>query len=208
MFGISVCTLTVIYLWRLTSLISPARALIIFVSYVSCAGVSPQTPLTRLSEHLFTVGSTIATESWLACHKLRSVGFNPFSVQQLALCCSYQAGPVSRSWCVCSSDPLAFDSTEDSVQAAPGSLQVSSSHGADILMRSLLCVPISSLEGRSHLWLAAAGDLRIPSAKTVTIGRRGFSVASPAAWNNLSTTLKDYTLTFTAFKKLFKTELL
>ena len=26
-------------------------------------------------------------------------------------------------------------------------------------------------------------------------------------WNNLSTTLKDYTLTFTAFKKLLKTEL-
>ena len=68
-------------------------------------------------------------------------------------------------------------------------------------------MPISSLEGRSHLRLAAAGDLRIPSAKTVTIGRRGFSVAGPAAWNNLSTTLKDYTLTFTAFKKLLKTEL-
>jgi len=32
----------------------------------------------------------------LACHRLRSTGFNPFSVQQLALCCSYQAGPVSR----------------------------------------------------------------------------------------------------------------
>ena len=70
-----------------------------------------------------------------------------------------------------------------------------------------LCVPISSLEGRSHIRSAAAGDLRIPSAKTVTISRRGFSVAGPAAWNNLSTTLKDYTLTFTAFKKLLKTEL-
>ena len=56
-----------------------------------------------------------------------------------------------------------------------------------------LCVPISSLEGRSHLRSAAAGDLRIPSAKTVTIGRQGFSVAGHAAWNNLSTTLKDYT---------------
>ena len=70
-----------------------------------------------------------------------------------------------------------------------------------------LWVPISSLEGRSHLRSTAAGDLRIPSAKTVTISRRGFSVAGPAAWNNLSTTLKDYTLTFTAFKKLLKTEL-
>ena len=45
---------------------------------------------------MFTVGSTIATECWLAYHRLRSTGFNPFSVQQLALRCSYQAGPVSR----------------------------------------------------------------------------------------------------------------
>ena len=109
MFGISGCMSTVIYLWSLTSLISLARAFITFLSYVvSCAGVSPRTPLTRLSEHLFTVGSTIATESWLACHRLRSTGFNPFSVQQLALCCSYQAGPVSRLWCVCSSTGFRF----------------------------------------------------------------------------------------------------
>ena len=54
---------------------------------------------------------------------------------------------------------------------------------------------------------ATAGDLRIPSTKTVTIGRRGFSVAGPAAWNNLSTTLKDFKLTFSAFKRLLKTEL-
>ena len=77
---------------------------------------------------------------------------------------------------------------------------------APIYLRDL-CMPISSLKGRSHLRSAAAGDLRVPSAKTVTIGRRGFSVAGPAAWNNLPTTLKDYTLTFTAFKKLLKTEL-
>ena len=77
---------------------------------------------------------------------------------------------------------------------------------APIYLRDL-CVPISSLEGRSHLRSAAAGDLCIPLAKTVTIGRRGFSVAGPAAWNNLSTTLKDYKLTVTAFKKLLKTEL-
>ena len=68
-------------------------------------------------------------------------------------------------------------------------------------------MPISSFEGRSHLRSATAGDLRIPSAKTVTIGRRGFSVAGPAAWNNLSTTLKDFKLTFSAFKRLLKTEL-
>ena len=92
----------------LEALISPARAFITFVSYVSCAGVSPRTLLTRLSEHLFTIGLTIATEFWLACHRLRSTGFNPFSVQQLALCCSYQAGPVSRIWCGCSSTIFPF----------------------------------------------------------------------------------------------------
>ena len=46
---------------------------------------------------------------------------------------------------------------------------------APIYLRDL-CVPISSLEGRSHLRSATAGDFRIPSAKTVTIGRSGFSV--------------------------------
>ena len=44
----------------------------------------------------------------IACHRLRSTGFYPFSVQQLALCCSYQAGPVSRIWCVCSSTGFPF----------------------------------------------------------------------------------------------------
>ena len=47
----------------------------------------------------------------------------------------------------------------------------------------------------------------ISTKLTVTIGRRRFSVAGPAAWNNLSTTLKDFKLTFSAFKRLLKTEL-
>ena len=44
-----------LYLWRLTFLISPARAFITFVSYVSCAGVSPRTPLVvkvSVNEHV------------------------------------------------------------------------------------------------------------------------------------------------------------
>ena len=50
---------------------------------------------------------------WLACHRLRSTGFNPFFVQpffvqQLALCCSYQVEPVSQIWCVCSSTGFPF----------------------------------------------------------------------------------------------------
>ena len=57
----------------------------------------------RSFAHQSTGSQTIATESWLACHRPRSTGYNPFSMQQFALCCSYQAGPVSRIWCVCSS---------------------------------------------------------------------------------------------------------
>jgi hypothetical protein len=70
-----------------------------------------------------------------------------------------------------------------------------------------LCIPVSSLAGRSHLRSAAAGNLRVPPTKTVTIGKRGFSVAAPTAWNNLPINLKDQSLTFPAFRKLLKTEL-
>ena len=70
--------------------------------------------------------------------------------------------------------PLAFNSTENPVQAVLNGVEA-------LIYLWDLCVPISSLEGRSHLRSAKAGDLRIPSAKTVTIGRHGFSVASFAA---------------------------
>ena len=77
---------------------------------------------------------------------------------------------------------------------------------APIYLREL-CVPVSSLEGRSHLRSAAAGDLRISSTKTVIIGKSGFSVAGPTAWNNLSIPLKNQTLPFATFKRHLKTEL-
>ena len=138
MFETSGCTSTVICRWRLTSLNSPARAFITFVSYVSCAGVSPRTQLTRSSEHLFTVGSTIATECWLAYHRLR------YSDQQASIhppCSSSPCAAATRLGQCLESDacaaPLAFHSTEDSVQAVLGGVQVSSQHVADILTRSL-----------------------------------------------------------------------
>ena len=72
---------------------------------------------------------------------------------------------------------------------------------------SEFCVPLSSQADRSQLRSAAAGDLLIPSTRTVTIGGWGFSVAGPAAWNSLPMDLKDGTLTFPVFKKLLKTHL-
>ena len=80
-------------------------------------------------------------------------------------------------------------------------------HGAAPPYLSEFCQPLSSLAGRYQLRSAAAGDLLIPPSKTVTIGRRGFSISGPAAWNGLPTNLKDPTLTFPAFKKLLKTHL-
>ena len=65
-------------------------------------------PTHHSSEHWSTAGLTTATESWLVYHRSRSTGFNPFSEQQLVLCCSYQAGPVYRIWCEYSSTGFRF----------------------------------------------------------------------------------------------------
>ena len=80
-------------------------------------------------------------------------------------------------------------------------------HDAAPTYLSEFCVRVSSQAGRSQLRSAAAGDLLIPSTRTVTIGSRGFSVAGPVAWNSLPMDLKDGTLTFPVFKKLLKTHL-
>ena len=81
-------------------------------------------------------------------------------------------------------------------------------HDAAPTYLSEFCVPVSSQAGRSlQLRSATAGDLLIPSNRTVTIGGRGFSVAGPVAWNSLPMDLKDGTLTFPVFKKKLKTHL-
>ena len=78
-------------------------------------------------------------------------------------------------------------------------------HGAAPPYLSEFCQPLSSLAGHYQLRSAAAGDLLIPPSKTVTIGRRGYSISGPVAWNGLPTNLKDPTLTFPASKELLKT---
>ena len=73
---------------------------------------------------------------------------------------------------------------------------------------SEFCQPLSSLAGRYQLRSAAAGDLLIPPSKTVTIGRRGFSISfGPVAWNGLPTHLKDPTLTFPPFQETIENTL-
>ena len=203
MFGISGCTSTVICLWRLTSLISPARAFITFVSYVSCAGVSPRTAhsLIRALVHsrVDYCNGVLAGLPQTQINRLQSI---LRAAARLVLQLPGWAS-VSNLMRV----QLHWLSIPQRIQFKLCSVVYRCLHNtAPIYLRDL-CVPISSLEGRSHLRSAAAGDLRIPLAKTVTIGRRGFSLAGPATWKNLTTTLKDYKLTFTAFKKLLKTEL-
>ena len=79
-------------------------------------------------------------------------------------------------------------------------------HTAPVYLQQL-CVPISTLAGRSHLRSAAAGDLFVPSSKTTTLGRRGFSTAGPVVWNSLSADLRNPALDLGGFRKLLKTEL-
>ena len=80
-------------------------------------------------------------------------------------------------------------------------------HGMAPVYLQELCVPVSQLFGRSHLRSAAAGDLLVPQTETVTIGRRGFSVAGPVAWNSLPPALKDPTMPFSVFRERLKTYL-
>ena len=104
--------------------------------------------------------------------------------------------------------PLAFHSTEDSVLVVLGGVQVYSQHGADILTRSLRanlvsCGSFSPPIGPSR-WLShsigkdcdnrQAVDFLLPILRLGTI------------YPLLRKTIQ-YTLTFTAFKKLLKTEL-
>ena len=139
------------------------------------------TLLTRSSEHLFTVGSTIAMVFWLACHRLRSTGFNPFSVQQLALCCSYQAGPVSRIWCVCSSTGFPFHRgfSSSCAQWCTGvfttrrrytyEISACPSHLLRVVLTSDRPQPETFAFHRQRLWQSAGVDFLLPVLRLGTI---------------------------------------
>ena len=70
-----------------------------------------------------------------------------------------------------------------------------------------LCVPVSTMSGRSRLRSAATGELLVPSCSTRTIGPRAFAVSCPSAWNSLSTELRLPGLSLSTFKRHLKTEL-
>ena len=69
-----------------------------------------------------------------------------------------------------------------------------------------LCIPVSTVCGRSRLRSATVGQLLTPSIHTETFGSRGFSFSCPTAWNALPDYLKhmQHVSTFT-FKKHLKT---
>ena len=68
-----------------------------------------------------------------------------------------------------------------------------------------LCRPISAIEGRSHLRLAARGQLDVPRPKQSTYGRRAFSYAGQSAWNSLPNYIKDSSVNLVMFKRSLNT---
>jgi hypothetical protein len=80
-------------------------------------------------------------------------------------------------------------------------------HGQAPAYLSRLCIPVSSLPGRSHLRSASSGDLLVPACKTITIGPRAFAVSCPVAWNNLPVELRSCAIvdSLSVFRKKLKT---
>ena len=123
----------------------------------------------------------LLTEFWLACHRLRSTGFNPFSMQQLALCCSYQAGPVSRIWCVCSSTGFPFHRgfSSSCARSCTGVFTTRRRYTYEIsacpsrLLRGVLTSdrpqPVTSASHRQRLWQSLGVDFLLPVMRLGTI---------------------------------------
>jgi len=69
------------------------------------------------------------------------------------------------------------------------------------------CTSLSTVPARSMLRSAASGHLMVPETRTITLGRRGFYYACPAAWNMLPHELTDSSLSLVAFRRKLKTHL-
>ena len=54
-----------------------------------------------------------------------------------------------------------------------------------------MCIPVSSISGRSRLRSAADGDLWHQRTRTETFGPRAFAVLGPSIWNTLPATVRD-----------------
>ena len=72
---------------------------------------------------------------------------------------------------------------------------------------SRMCTALSSVPGHPATRSAVAGHLLVPTINmsTVTVGRRGFYYACPAAWNTLPPTITDSSLTCQTFRRRSKT---
>ena len=70
-----------------------------------------------------------------------------------------------------------------------------------------MCIPVSTIQGRSQLRSAAHGELVVPRSTRVTFGNRSFSVSGSETWNTLPLNARDFALSFGQFISLLKTVL-
>ena len=69
-----------------------------------------------------------------------------------------------------------------------------------------VCIPLSTIPGRSGLRAADRGDLKVP-ARTTKIGSRSFKFAAPTVWNSLPVHLHLSTISRSQFRRGLKTHL-
>lgn len=70
-----------------------------------------------------------------------------------------------------------------------------------------VCVPVSTVPGRSSLRSADRGDLVVPRTRTAKLGRRSFTAAAPAIWNSLPLHLRSPSISRGQFSVGLKTHL-
>jgi len=135
---------------------------------------------------------------WLAC----------YSASTFAVCYQSSCSPCTRATWLCFSYctdaqliTLAQLSTVSDIQTILAHVSVSPAY----LTR--LCVPTSTVLGRSRLRLADDNQLVVPRTLTSTFGPRAFSTSGPAAWNTLSSELRDPSISLDCFRHLLKTYL-
>jgi len=83
-----------------------------------------------------------------------------------------------------------------------------SQHGLLPSYLARMCTGVSSVPGRARLRSAASGHMTVPDINMLTVGRRGFYYACPAAWNSLSHELTaDSSMSLAVFRRKLKTRL-
>jgi hypothetical protein len=83
-----------------------------------------------------------------------------------------------------------------------------SQHGLLPPYLARMCTGTSTVPARARLRSAASGHMIVPDINMLTVGRRGFFYACPAAWNLLPHNLTtDFSLSIDAFRRRLKTYL-